>query len=516
MKRSTLIFLVASILLVLVLVVSVVYELKVLPGQLQRKINGAQLGGFQVRCGDVETNFWARQLIVHQLELSNSSDDAQIQIPYLKVEGISLWALFIQRRIKSDHVFIRHPRISWVKRSKERESPATTGTKRKFGFQTDKLSIDQATCQLFRENSEDTLISAVLNVDVWNLTSRRKNRNYKFRHYAFKRVRVRMSQGKYSLANQLYALLFNGVEYDSKQKLLTMNRIHLVSNYSKYQIGRKQRVETDWLDLQFDGFAMHNIQLNRLLKDTAVVASKADLQNLSVDAFKDRRLPFPRQPNTRLPMEIINELPFKLHCDSFLIHHGTVDYAERVKDSPQAGAVKFTNLTAKIVEISNIKSLIDRPTRMKISTRVMDKGRLTAYFNFPNKQFSEPYQASGELGPMPISAFNAMIEQNAYLHVVRGRVQKISYYFQYNNDRSNGNLQFEYENLKVHLLDHDDHSRKKIKSFLLNSFVVHKDNLRTKNNFRTGTISFQRDKKKSIFNYWWKSVLSGVKSIAIL
>jgi hypothetical protein len=29
---------------------------------------------------------------------------------------------------------------------------------------------------------------------------------------------------------------------------------------------------------------------------------------------------------------------------------------------------------------------------------------------------------------------------------------------------------------------------------------------------RTGTIEFYRDQKRSIFNYWWKSVFSGIKS----
>jgi hypothetical protein len=29
---------------------------------------------------------------------------------------------------------------------------------------------------------------------------------------------------------------------------------------------------------------------------------------------------------------------------------------------------------------------------------------------------------------------------------------------------------------------------------------------------RTGTVEFYRDTRRSIFNYWWKSVFSGIKS----
>jgi hypothetical protein len=29
---------------------------------------------------------------------------------------------------------------------------------------------------------------------------------------------------------------------------------------------------------------------------------------------------------------------------------------------------------------------------------------------------------------------------------------------------------------------------------------------------RTGTIDFQRDKKRAIFHYWWKALLTGITS----
>lgn len=518
MKKFTIPIILASALIVCAIAFYVISEVSSLPQKIQQKINDAQVASFQVHCADVEIDYRARRLVLHYLSLNDSLSQTEIRIPYLKLEGISLWPLLFRHQLKMDYVFARQPKLQFDQKAPSFH-PSKKGNRasQQISFQTDKLSIEQAKLNVFGKHSQnDTVVSAVADLDFWDASVGKTENSFQYQGLSFDRARIQIDQGKYVFPNKLYTLLFNEIDFDSQQKLLKMNRAHLVSNKSKYQIGRKRNEETDWLDIRFRGFSMHNIQLNRLLKDTALIISKADLQDLTANVFKDKRLPFPDKTNTILPEEFINNLPFKLHCDSFLINHGTAQYDERVENSPKSGSVQFTNLKVKISELSSIEKLIDQPTKMTASANVMDEGRLKAYFIFPNKRFAKPYQVSGKLGKMPITAFNPILEQNAFMHVSQGNVKSLSFYFQYNNDRADGDLQFEYDNLRVHMLDHQDHSHKKLKSFLLNSFVVHKDNLKSKRSFREGTISFQRDKKKSIFNFWWKSILSGVKSIAIL
>ena len=47
-------------------------------------------------------------------------------------------------------------------------------------------------------------------------------------------------------------------------------------------------------------------------------------------------------------------------------------------------------------------------------------------------------------------------------------------------------------------------------SFLANTFVINNKSPNGKN-LRVGEIYFERDKQKSIFNFLWKSLLSGIK-----
>jgi hypothetical protein len=51
------------------------------------------------------------------------------------------------------------------------------------------------------------------------------------------------------------------------------------------------------------------------------------------------------------------------------------------------------------------------------------------------------------------------------------------------------------------------------KTFIVNNFIVRKDmDATVPQEKRTGKISFDRDQNKSIFNFWAKSMFSGIKS----
>jgi len=48
---------------------------------------------------------------------------------------------------------------------------------------------------------------------------------------------------------------------------------------------------------------------------------------------------------------------------------------------------------------------------------------------------------------------------------------------------------------------------------ILHRLVLRESNLPGDKIFREDTINFERDKKKSTYNFWWKSILSGMKYI---
>ncbi|MDZ7774970.1 MAG: hypothetical protein U5L09_04815 [Bacteroidales bacterium] len=107
-------------------------------------------------------------------------------------------------------------------------------------------------------------------------------------------------------------------------------------------------------------------------------------------------------------------------------------------------------------------------------------------------------------------ALNPMVTPAASVQIKSGKTKTLAFSFSYDDDIASGEVTFEYENLKVILLNKKSNPQA-VKSFLANTFIIKKNNLQQDKSWKKGTISFERDKKKSVFNYWWKSVLSGLK-----
>jgi hypothetical protein len=366
------------------------------------------------------------------------------------------------------------------------------------------------------KTKDDTIFSGLADLEIWEIASGGRQQKHRFKKVSFERMALSLGKGQYHLPGQLYRVLFSGFQYDSDPARLAIGQLKLISNDIKYEIGKKRGAEMDWFDFMANGIEMKDISLDALLAGQAFILAEIRVKNFEGTAFKDKRLPLPDKPDTKLPMEMLDGLPLAFHCDLVALDQANIRYEERVDDSNSAGFVTFNQLQATIKNLSNIDSLIRAPTSMTAKAKVLDKSLLHAEFIFPNKKFPQAYQAKGNLEPLAMDLFNPMLKLNAGMKIESGRLEQLSFNFQYNEEHATGEVIFEYDDLKVLVLDKDGRSAKKFQSFITNTFVVHKKNLRDDTSFREGKVSFGRNKKRSVFNYWWKSLYSGMKSSAIL
>ena len=125
------------------------------------------------------------------------------------------------------------------------------------------------------------------------------------------------------------------------------------------------------------------------------------------------------------------------------------------------------------------------------------------------------YYAEGTLDNFELTNLNPTMEHLAKVRIESGKMNTMAFNFDYSNDVSNGSMLLLYEDLKMTAL-REKGSRTtahKVKSFFLNVLFAKRnkeDEVRMAK--RNGTIQFERDKKRSIFNYWWKSLATGITS----
>lgn len=108
---------------------------------------------------------------------------------------------------------------------------------------------------------------------------------------------------------------------------------------------------------------------------------------------------------------------------------------------------------------------------------------------------------------------NPVLEPLAMVSIRSGRVDKFNFDFAADNKQAIGQLFFGYNNLRISVLELKDGNTKEARfaSFIANSLLLRSKNPRGKE-LLPDEISFQRDQKRSVLNYWWKSIFSGVRN----
>lgn len=134
----------------------------------------------------------------------------------------------------------------------------------------------------------------------------------------------------------------------------------------------------------------------------------------------------------------------------------------------------------------------------------------------------------GSLKNFDFTKINPVLTPSTPLEIESGTLDDLGFTFSYNDNHAHGELQLTYHDLKVITFretrdektgkrkrkrDDEGEDKDNFKTFLLNAFVIRKNmDEKLPEDKRTGTIDFPRDQTRSIFNFWWKSLLSGFKS----
>lgn len=480
---------------------------------IQNKINETKLGSFSVNAGEVKINLLKKKVLLKSVLLKDLSGDNDILIPEISINGIQYFQLLFKKTVSTDSIALNNPVIKvHIGKKLVKTKNIETETSDKLNISVKKVKVYNAGGEI--KNREYLIKVSGVNVELYNL-SRSKKQQHFYQDFSFSRMSGSVSEWTVPLADDLYTFQGNNLSFNSDNKEFSVENAKIISNYSKYEIGRRRGAETDWFDFSFENIRTIGLELDSLLDNNSFIAKYISIEQFAGSSFRDKRLPFPVKPDTKLPMKIIDSLPFTLHIDSATVNNANIKYEEHVEGADKAGVVFFTHLRANLFQLSNSRNLIQAPTKIVASTKFMNKPLMKACFILPNKKYPLSYHITGTMDPVGFSIFNSIAMENLSVKIKSGRINKFEFDFQYNNEVSNGLLLIEYTDFKINILKQRNDSKNQLQSLIINGIVLKKNNLEAKRNYKKGKIYFVRDKKKSIFNYWWKSLFSGIKSVAI-
>lgn len=290
-----------------------------------------------------------------------------------------------------------------------------------------------------------------------------------------------------------------------------VDSLRLQPLYPEYEFSKKVGRETDRMELSIAHMAVKRVRFDSLLYRRKLSAGSFEIEDAILNILRDKRLPG-GQPETRaLPQLAFQRLKMPVRIDTISVRESLISYSEHKPQASKAGRVTFEDLRATVIGFSNFANG-DDAIEMDTQARVMGEGLLKARFSFPKSDTSGYHTIHGSLGSMPFASLNPMLENTAFVQAEGGIIHGMDFSMELDSRMSKGTMVLNYEDLNISMLEMDsakEGEARKLTSFIANTFVIKKDN--NKPPLRQAKITFERDREKSVFNYWWKSLLSGLK-----
>lgn len=336
------------------------------------------------------------------------------------------------------------------------------------------------------------------------------------RRFITHNISMDASDFRYKLSDSLNAVTFNHLTVSSETQRIQFDSLGLEPRYPRFEYSRQKGYHSDWLDIDIPEFYIQGLDFSRYIDSGEVRARYAEINNARMVDFLNKAYPGGPPQQKKLPHTAFKSSAQPIKIDSLKINNSFISYSEYLSQAPRAGILTFEQLNASLYNLSNFEDDVQNglTTVLDVRTRVMGSGLLTAHYEFPLDTEIGFHKINGRLGKMPMTDFNRMLEYVAFVRIDSGQLHSMEFDLTLDQDRANGNLIMLYENFKISILDKKSIQQegllKNFMTFVANNFIVNRNNTPEKG-MEAGRIQYQRDDQKSVFNYWWKSLLSGIK-----
>lgn len=488
---------------------------------ISQKFQSLKISGFNVQYDSLHLDWQKNVITIDQLVLKKTASDTtclypeSITVGRIRAEGFRLIPLLLHKRLSLENVYLDEPHL--VMRENSRITvDSTTQRENEFTLTIDRLFLnsarieytDSVTCQL-TTGFKSYAVLAALEIRV-----------HPDKPFFISANSLALDSTEVRLPKEFYTFQIKQTSINFSKRTLQVDTVRIIPDLGKQEFGRKFGYEIDRFEgvipfVRLSGFSFS-------FRDSTVIRSAvADIQ-FYLKVFRDKRLPFQYKVK-RLPIAQLQHLPFTLRIDSLKITKSYVQYEEFVKNAMDPGKIFFDDLSATLYNINNqsLKGNMNLFARASL----MGKGDINLLVTFPWDS-TKNARLRGTLKNFSIPEINSMLTPSTNIKVESGDMKNLSFGFLFNSVRSDGEIALNYRDLKLVTFKEDDKKtgvlkkdennefeKDNLKTFIMNTFIFRKNmDENVPEEKRTGTVMFNRDESRSVFNFWVKSLLSGIKS----
>jgi len=372
----------------------------------------------------------------------------------------------------------------------------------------DKFSVDlkdTATSQAFLVN-DGILKLYDIKVEKQDTLSTDSFRQFDFGAPEFKAI----------TADSLYTISAECINYSAETKTLTADSFVVHPNYSEYEFTGRNQFQTNRFDAVLSGISFHNFSVPDYIKSRNITSSYIEIGDLEMQVFKDKRKEFKHVEKPTF-QDMITNYPAAINIDSIAVLSGNIVYTEHAEKAIEKGSISFSEMNARIYKITNdtIYKTEKAYLELKANALLMGKGKVNLSLKARIFDNQNTFAVNGSLSGMEVSELNPILEKSASITITSGKINNMNFGFSANNTKATGNMNLLYEGLKFDIMNKQTGEttaiKEQIKSLIANIIVL-ESNPMPGEEVRPGIIEYERDPERFLFGYFFRSILSGMKT----
>jgi hypothetical protein len=424
----------------------------------------------------------------------------------LLIDDVSYWDVLFNDKIYIQSIELNTPTIVYYKNDTIDKSDYKKKNAKSINqyFHIENFSITKGDVTIFDAANDSLLLKSndvMLTLDdvMTNAKTMEKKLPFTFSNYEVKMQDVFLKSGDYE------NLMVENLHINKQKSVL--KSVRLLTKYSKAQLSRRITKERDHFDISVDSMVLDNQKFG--YKHDSVFyfkTSKLSLYQPQLNVYRDKLVA--DDPEIKLLYSrMLRDLPIELTINDMVLENGSITYSEKVNADQPAGEIQFTQLNAKLKNVSNTYASADK-TQIRIQSNFMETTPLKVDWDFDVNDSSDTFTFKADLGKMSAERMNLFTKPNLKVQL-EGEVLQTYFTMQGNPNQSRIDLKLKYDNFEVLVLDNKGQKINKFLSSVANLFIK-KNSESNSDDFRESSSKVERDKTKSVFNFLWLNVKAGL------
>lgn len=477
-------------------------------------------GQYELKTDDLNLNIWNRSFVMQNVSLrpvDTASTAPKINLEEFRVSRIGFIPYLFRGKIQVGDVQVLKPAVSFVQSSSDSLTFLQSRNTITTGKKLPEIEIDQFVIEngsvTYWKPGQDTARGGLhdfhLNIsDIRVDSASRKSAPY----FKFADIQTRSGKIHYELDNGFYTVETDGMDFSTAEDYGSVDSLRLIPKYPRYEFYQAVGHQTDRIDLTVEKLLFENPDIETL-NQGKIKLEKLAIENANLDVFRSKELARPHKQPKKLAFVAFKDLNIPITIDTIAVNQANISYTEQLEKVTEPGTVTFANVNGTFTDVTNDSAAISRGhiITLDVTSEVMNAALLEAHFEFPMHK-NGSHTASGHLGRLDTEQLNPILVPVGLIRAESGIIHSLDFEMNLGPQTSSGWVQLVYSDLKIDVLDAENvevGGRQFFKSILANLLKV-KDN-NDEEPLRKGEVSFERVEYKAIFNYWWKSLASGLK-----